>query len=287
MWFFLFKGHLLAKGNHTIADILRAIDFKDIKNFSKFHWVLSGAKWSAFKGAKILLIAIINTFSLEEVIIPLDTHVERRKGEKIRGLGRQRDAVQSTKNRKVLTIGLLWLVASVSVKLPFCPIRWALPFFSQLIPPKRPLSSSRNKRDLRSVESKHKTLTEWVVQLIAVIRKWLTQTIKFVIVADVAFACHKIAHACAKANGALISRLRMDARMFYFPDGYKKKKRKTPSCREKMSLIHRLSQRSKLNLAGNRSRLVWRRKKKNIYLYWDRALVCIWDSSSAYSMGVG
>ncbi len=47
---------------------------------------------------------------------------------------------------------------------------------------------------------------------------------KFVIVADVAFACYKIGHICVKTNGALISRLRLDARVFNFPPQEKKRK---------------------------------------------------------------
>jgi hypothetical protein len=220
---FLFAGHILTNGRRTITDILRTLDLKNLKNFAKFHWVLSGAQWSAFKAARILLLEIIKVIGPDEIVIALDTHVERRKGEKIRGLGRQRDPVHSTKSRKVLTIGLLWLVACVSVKLPYCPTHWALPFFSQLIPPKRPLSTSRNKHDL-STKTKHKTLTQWTVQLIKTISKWLGKGVKFVVVADVAFACHKIAHACAENNGALISRLRMDARIFDFPDSNKKRR---------------------------------------------------------------
>src|SRR5690242_15782556 len=107
---FLFTGHILTKGRRTIADILRTLSLKDGTNFSKYHWVLSRAQWSAFNASRILLRMIISTFSLKEVIVAVDTHVERRRGEKIRGLGRQRDAVRSSKNRKVLTIGLLWLV---------------------------------------------------------------------------------------------------------------------------------------------------------------------------------
>lgn len=164
----------------------------------------------------------MSIFPAEEIIIPIDTHVERRKGEKIKGLGRQRDAVRSTKNKKVLTIGLLWLVASISVKMPGALTHWALPFFSQLIPPKQPLSSSRNQSDLNS-SKKRKTLTEWTIQLIKVITRW-TKDVPFVIVADSAFACHAIAHTCAKTNGALISRMRMDARIFNFPDQNKKKR---------------------------------------------------------------
>jgi hypothetical protein len=219
----LFMGHILTKGRRTITDILRTLNLKNCQNFSKYHWVLNGAQWSALQASRILLHAIIHAFALREVTIAIDTHVERRRGEKIRGLGRQRDAIQSTKNRKALTIGLLWLVASISVKCPWTPLRWALPFFTQLIPPKNPLSTSRNKHDLEK-RSKHKTLTEWTIQFISVIRKWLKQEIPFVLVADVAFASHKIAHACSKAGGALISRLRMDARIFHFPDHSKQRR---------------------------------------------------------------
>lgn len=219
----LFVGHVLTKGRRTIADILRTLNLHNLKNFSKFHWILSGAKWSALRASGILFSEIINIFSPAEVIIAIDTHVERRKGEKIKGLGRQRDAVRSTKKRKILTIGLLWLVASVSVNFPGCPTSWALPFFSQLVPPKNPLSTSRNESDL-SRQNKRKTLTKWTIQLIKVIRRWLKASIRFVIVADVAFACHKIAHACAKMNGALVSRMRMDARIFNFPDPNKKRR---------------------------------------------------------------
>lgn len=219
----LLVGHILTKGRRTVADILRTLHLHHLSNFSKFHWVLSCAKWSALKASSILLAEIIKVFSAEEIIIPIDTHVERRKGEKIKGLGRQRDAVRSTKKRKVLTIGLLWLVASVSVKLPGSPTFWALPFFSQLIPPKRPLSTSRNKSDL-TAKNRRKTLTESTVRLIKLIRRWLGENIRFVIVADTAFACHKIAHACAKLRGGLVSRMRMDARIFNFPDQNKKRR---------------------------------------------------------------
>jgi hypothetical protein len=218
----LFIGHILTKGRRTIADILRTLNLSQTKNFSKFHWVLSKAKWSGLKASRILFTAILKVFPTDEIVIPIDTHVERRKGEKIKGLGIQRDAVRSTKKKKVLVTGLLWLVASVSIKMPGAITQWSLPFFSQLIPPKRPLSSSRNNSDLKS-KKKRKTLTEWTVQLVWIISKWV-QNIPFVIVADHAFACHAIAHACVKAKGALISRMRMDARIFNFPEPTKKRK---------------------------------------------------------------
>lgn len=221
----LFIGHTLTKGRRTTADVLRTLGLHNLKNYHKFHWVLSGAKWGALKASQILLTEIINMFVPEEIVIPLDTHVERRKGEKIKGLGRQRDAVRSTKNRKVLTIGLLWLVASIAIKLPGCTTHWALPFFAQLIPPKNPLSTSRNQSDLKG-KSRRKTLTEYTVQLVKAIRTWLDKGIRFVIVGDTAFACHKIAHTCANLGGALVSKMRIDSRIFHFPDQNKKRKGK-------------------------------------------------------------
>lgn len=214
----LLLGHILCKGRRTIADILRCLHLEKIKNFSKFHWVLSGAKWSAFEAAKILFLEVVKVLTTqdEEIVIAIDTTIERRRGPKIKGLARQRDAVLSTKGRKVLTIGLQWLVAAVCVKIPFSQRLWALPFFTQLISPKNPLSSSQNENDLKK-RSKHKKLTEWVTQIPEFIRRWLGEDRKFIIVGDQGFACYKIAHACLKAKANLISRLRLDARIFDFP----------------------------------------------------------------------
>jgi hypothetical protein len=214
----LFVGHVLCKGRRTVADVLRHLHLKNVKNFSKFHWVLSGAKWCAFKAGRILFLEIVKSLLVhgEEIVIPIDTTIERRKGPKIKGLGRQRDAVRSTRERKVLTIGLQWLVASICVKIPSCSRCWALPFFTTLIPPKTPLSSSQNEGDLKG-NKKHKKLTEWAAQLPGMIRNWVGKNQKFVIVGDQGFACYKIALACVKVKGALISRLRLDARIFDFP----------------------------------------------------------------------
>ena len=100
----LLLGHVLCNGRRTIADILAVLHLKDIKNFSKFHWALSNAQWNALKGSKILFIKIVMSLLAkdEEIVIPLDTTVERRKGPKIKGLGRQRDAFALQKVLKYL-----------------------------------------------------------------------------------------------------------------------------------------------------------------------------------------
>ncbi len=45
----LFTAHILSKGKRIVADLLRILNLKDIENYSKFHCVLSGSKWSTLK----------------------------------------------------------------------------------------------------------------------------------------------------------------------------------------------------------------------------------------------
>jgi len=82
----LFMGHILCKGRRTVADILRRLNLTKIQNYSKFHWVLSGAKWSALKGAQILFQQILKLASKDgEVFVAIDSTLERRRGTKLKG----------------------------------------------------------------------------------------------------------------------------------------------------------------------------------------------------------
>jgi hypothetical protein len=222
----LFVGHVLCKGRRTIADLLRCLLLKNIKNYSKFHWVLNGAKWKCLHGSKILFLRFISFISSEEeIVINIDSTLERRKGPKIQGLGRHRDAARSTKSNKVLSIGLNWLVAALSIKLPFTDQKWSLPFLTILMPPEKPLRSSKNKKDANK-KSKHKKMTEWACQIVFIVRRWIGKSRKLTIVADSAFACFKLAYVCIANNVGLISRLRIDARLYDFIPENPKTKRK-------------------------------------------------------------
>jgi hypothetical protein len=152
-----------------------------------------------------------------DIIISIDSTVERRKGSKLKGLGIQRDAVRSTKSRKVLVPGLNWLVSAIHVDLPWCKQPWALPFLTILMPPEEPLSSSKNKIDL-SKKRKHKTLNEWACQVAILLRRWIGNSKKITIVADSAFATYLLANTCNDLKIELVSRMRLDARTFEFPE---------------------------------------------------------------------
>lgn len=213
--FQLFLGHILCKNRRTVTEVLRQLGLKNIKNYSKYHWVFSAAKWCSIQGSKILLITL-GKICQKDILISIDSTIERRKGPKIKGLGRQRDAVQSTKENKVLVIGLNWLVCAIHVQFPWTSRIWACPFFSVPMPPKNPLASSKNKSDLKQ-NRRHKTLNEWASQIVRIIAKWIGKIKNITIVADSAFATYILANTCIDSGVNLISRMRLDARTFEFP----------------------------------------------------------------------
>lgn len=224
--FRLFVGHILCTGRRTVADILKTLDLDSEKNFSRYHWVLSGARWSAYKGSNVLILKILSTFSMDaDIYFTVDSTVERRKGAKLKNLGSHRDAVRSTKKQKVLTIGINWLVCSVNVKLPGANSHWSLPFISIPMPPKDVLSSSKNHHDLHK-KKRHKTMTTWTRQIVFTLRRWLGKTASLILVGDSAFATFELMYACQQCSVSLISRLRLDARLYDFIPTNPKLKRK-------------------------------------------------------------
>lgn len=207
-------GHILCKGRRTITEILKLLGLKNIKNYSKYHDVFSQSKWSALNASKALFLKLISIAN-GKIVVSIDSTVERRKGPKIKGLGIQRDAVRSSKKKKVLTPGLNWLVSAVHIKLPWSSYEWALPFLTILMPPSKPLSSSKNHKDINK-KSKHKTLTDWACQVAFAIRRW-SKNFGLTIVADSGFATYKFANICVDLSINFISRMRLDARFFDYP----------------------------------------------------------------------
>jgi len=222
----LFKGHILCKGRRTVTEILRVLGLKNIKNYSKYHDLFKKAKWSTLKGAQILFLFLVSLVP-GKITVLIDTTVERRKGPKIKGLGIQRDAVRSTRSRKVLVPGLNWLVCTIQIQFPWCTNKWALPFLSILLPPEKPLSTSKNNGDLKSIK-KHKTLNEWTCQVAKLLRRWLGSSREILIVADSAFATYILANTCIDLGITLVTRMRLDARTFEFPELKKNKRGRKP-----------------------------------------------------------
>ena len=212
----LVRAHLMSRGRRTFTDLLRLAGHKDDGNFSRFHRVFSQGKWSAYKVAKTLLERLIVSFSSGKgLVFIIDETLERRKGPMIQGLGSHRDAVRSTKDRKAFSIGISWLVTALRIRVPWSGRFAALPFLTILMPSKRVLTSSRNPKDVAG-KRKYKTYTRWTEQVIYTLRRWL-KNVKFTVVADSAFATYSICRTCIRHNATLVSRLRLDAKLFDYP----------------------------------------------------------------------
>lgn len=222
----LLTAHFLSKGKRTITNLIRCLGkHNDSKKFTKYFYILRKAKWSTFKASRILFFLIIEKFLPEDVHIQvnIDAHLNRRRGPKIKGIGIHRDAVASTKNQKVLTAGHNWLVAAICVNIFGTKYKWSLPFLSYLLTPEKPLSSSRNKADLKG-KSRHKKMTKVTSQFILQIRRWVGPKRQIVVVADSAFCCREICKTCIKHNVIFCTQLRLDASLYDFPPLQKAKR---------------------------------------------------------------
>jgi hypothetical protein len=221
----LIIGHFLATGKRTITNLIRCLGKHKDKKFTKYFYVLRKAKWSTFESSKLLLLLIVERLIPENarIEINIDSHLNRRRGPKIKGLGFHRDAIASSKHQKVLTSGHNWLVAGISVRMFGSKYKWSLPFLSYLLTPEKPLSSSRNNADLRG-KTRHKKMTKITCQIIIQVRRWIGSKREIVIVADNAFCCREICKTCIKYNVIFCTQLRLDASLYDFPPNQKSKR---------------------------------------------------------------
>ena len=202
----LITGALLCRGGRTVCAVLRVLGMKGEKHFDKYHRVLSRDKWDPLKGSKILLNMLVEE-NTEPVVIAIDEHIERRTGRKIKAKGCYRDAVRSSRNFIVRCFGLKWITVMVIKNLSWTSRSLALPFLTVLAP-----SASADKKKGKT----HKTTTDWAIQIMMQIRRWLPGR-KIIFTADGGFATADLAWECRKHDVSLVTRLRIDARLFDFP----------------------------------------------------------------------
>lgn len=214
----LLFGAILCRGPRRVSSVLRVMGLASIRNFSKYHRVLSRAEWSCLGLAKILLGLLVNLLPASlPVIIAVDETLERRKGKKIKAKGAYRDAVRSSQSNVVTSFGLKWECMTLIVPLPWCKRPWALPFFSVLAPSKK----SNEKAGRR-----HKTSLDWTRQMVKIVSRWLKRP--WILLGDGAYACMDLAIACIQYKVTLISRLRLDAQLFEFAIPEKRKLGRKP-----------------------------------------------------------
>jgi len=214
----LLEGAILCRGPRRITSILRVLGLASVRNFSKYHRVLSRAQWNGLNLSKILLGLLIQILPDSwPLLIAVDETLERRRGKKIKAKGLYRDAVQSSQSHVVTSFGLKWECMMLIVPLPWCKRPWALPFLTLLAPSKK----SNEKANRR-----HKTSLDWTRQMVMLVSRWLKR--RWILVGDGAYACMQLAATCIKQKVVLISRLRLDAQLFEFPMVEEKKLGRKP-----------------------------------------------------------
>lgn len=214
----LLLGAILCKGNRTVTGILRATGLSQHKGFSKYHRILNSLDWSPKRGSEILLRILLKMVGKERPVIVIDETLERRKGKKIRAKGYYRDAVRSSRSQVVNTTGLKWLVMALSFRFKFAKRAFALPFFTVLEP---------SEKSTKKLGKRHKTTLDWSIQMVMQLVRWAPAT-AFILVGDGGFACAKLAWVCFKHNIALVSRLKMNARIYAFPEEVPGKRGRKP-----------------------------------------------------------
>jgi hypothetical protein len=203
----LVAGAILAPGKRTVASALRAMGLDQQRNFSRYHRVLSRARWSATGASRVLLGLLVEAFVGQgPLVVGVDETLERRRGKRIAAKGVYRDPVRSSQSQVVKTTGLRWVCVTLLAEVPWARRVWALPFISALAP---------SERYSREQGIRHKPITELAGQLLLLIRRWQPDR-EIIAVGDGGYACLKLLDRCRtlKEPVTFIARLRMDAGLY-------------------------------------------------------------------------
>jgi hypothetical protein len=204
----LLVGAILAPGTRTVTAALRVLGLSTDQQFQNYHRVLNRATWSSRALSRILLRLLLQAFVPADapIVVGLDDHLERRRGDQLAAKGIYRDAVRSSKSFFVKSSGLRWLSLMLLAPIPWAKRVWALPFLTVLAPSER-YHQERGQR--------HKTLPDWARQMIMQLRHWLPER-ALVVVADSTYAVIALLAACQHLPHAVtvVTRLRLDAALY-------------------------------------------------------------------------
>ena len=210
----LFVGSLFCRGGVTVCGCLRAIGMKGETAFSNYHHLLSRCKFDILQGSKILINMILPMVDYKIILI-VDEHLERRRGEKIKAKAIYRDPVASSKKWLVKCFGLKWTVISILVVFPWSKRPFALPIMCALRYPED---------HLKNLKRRTRSGTDIACQMLYQIRRWFPD-LSITVLGDGDYARVKIWKACQRLSMGLISRMRADARLYYYPEAISQKKK--------------------------------------------------------------
>lgn len=204
----LLYGVILAPGRRTVASALRVMGYSHEANHSKYHRVLSRARWSPMQMSRLLLALLVQTFVPEGAALEIlvDETLERRAGKKIAYKGWFRDAVRSVGNKVAVALGIRWCCLCLLVRVPWAARPWALPFLAV------PVLSEKTAKRLGKT---HRSGVWWTAFLMAKVRAWYPNR-KIVLVGDGGYSAVELVACCQRLDVTLVSRLRLDAQLYAF-----------------------------------------------------------------------
>lgn len=210
-----FVGGTICRGGRTVCGCLRALGMKGETAFANYHHLLSRSKIDMLQGVKVL-IKMLLPLAGNSIILVVDEHLERRRGDKIKAKATYRDPVASSKSWLVKCTGLKWVVLTMLIRFPWSKRHFALPIFCVL---RYPEDHPKNlKRNLRSG-------TDLICQMLIVIRRWFP-SLSITLLGDGDYARVKLCEICKKLSIDLVSRMRADARLHDFVSEGKRKGRR-------------------------------------------------------------
>jgi hypothetical protein len=215
----LLFGTILAPGRRTVAAALRMMGLGSSRRFTNYHRVLNRARWSPWVLSQLLLALLIGLFLPAGVplLLVVDETLERRRGPQIKYKGWFRDPLRSTLTHVSKSLGIRWICLALLVPVPWSQRLWALPFMT--IPALGPKTSAKLKKP-------HRTIVEWAMIMVDKVRAWQPER-EIVLVGDGSYAAVVLGHHCRQYSRPvqLVSRLRLDARLYNFPGPRPKGKR--------------------------------------------------------------
>ena len=203
----VFCGWILTRGTHAITQALVELGIQGRVHHERLHRFFSRGAWSADELGRLLFAKLVEHFTdVDEVTVVIDDTLVSHKGPKIFGLGTHIDPVRSSRTWKVLSLGHVWVVVAVCVRLPFSRRTWALPLLFRLYRPKP--SCKRG-------HPSFKTKTQLAHEMLLIVAQWASGR-RVRVTADSAYAVSTVLRELP-SNVVFIGAMRPDAALTALP----------------------------------------------------------------------
>jgi len=180
----LFAGWVCTRGTHAVTESLVEAGVSGTQHHAAFHRFFSRARWCVDAVGRLVLLRLVALVP-GPVRLVLDDTLCAHKGPQLFGLGVHVDAVRSTRKRRLLTFGHVWVVLTVLVPVPWSQREWALPVLLRLY---------RTQADCQKSGEPHQPKTQLAVALVHQVAQWLPGK-ALELVADSAYSCRPVLRA--------------------------------------------------------------------------------------------